>query len=149
MAKNKGGRPTGYTKTIAAKLCSEISTGMSLRKVCKKKAMPSTATVYVWFSKHPEFIEQYARAKEDSADADQDKLDEIAEGVLEGRYEPKAARVAADIIKWSASKKKPRKYGDRTTLSHEGNIGITDLTEEELDRLIQQLERANEQSTKT
>lgn len=148
MTKNKGGRPTSYTKRIAAKLCSQISTGMSLRKVCKSKKMPSTASVYIWFSKHPEFIEQYARAKVDSADADQDRLDEIAEGTLEGRYDPKAARVAADIIKWSASKKKPKKYGDRTTLSHEGSISYTDLTEEELDRKIQQLERANEQSTK-
>lgn len=137
----KRGRPTNYTKELAAELCSQISTGMSLRKVCKKQIMPATATVYIWFSKHPEFVEQYARAKEDSADADQDRLDEIAEGTLTGRYEPKAARVAADIIKWSASKKKPRKYGDRTTHNHEGSIGITDLTEEELDRKIQQLER--------
>ena len=144
----KRGRPTDYTKKLAAELCSQIATGMSLRKVCKKTSMPSTVTVYVWFSKHPEFVSQYARAKEDSADADQDRLDEIAEGTLTGRYEPKAARVAADIIKWSASKKKPRKYGDRQTVEHEGSIGFTDLTEEELDRKIQQLERAHEQSTK-
>lgn len=63
--------------------------------------------------KDEEFRNHYTRAKEESGDADQDKLDEIAEKVLTGEIDPQAARVAADIIKWSASKKKPKKYGDR------------------------------------
>lgn len=108
------GRPTNYTEDLTSLLCSRIATGMSLRKVCKAKDMPSIGTVYTWFPKYPEFIEQYARAKEESADADADRLDEIAEGVLAGDYEPANARVAADIIKWSAGKKRPKKYGDRT-----------------------------------
>jgi DNA-binding ferritin-like protein len=66
--------------------------------------------------KDEEFRKQYTRAKEESGDADQDKLDEIAERVLDGSLDPQAARVAADIIKWSASKKKPKKYGDRIAL---------------------------------
>lgn len=110
------GRPTDYTEDLTSLLCSRIATGMSLRKVCKADDMPSIGTVYTWFPKYPEFIEQYARAKEESADADADKLDEIAEGVLNGDYEPANARVAADIIKWSAGKKRPKKYGDRTMI---------------------------------
>jgi hypothetical protein len=64
------------------------------------------------------FRNHYTRAKEESGDADQDKLDEIAEKVLTGEIDPQAARVAADIIKWSASKKKPKKYGDRLDLGN-------------------------------
>jgi len=143
--KNKGGRPTDYNNNLVADLCSRIAMGQSLRKVCKADDMPAISTVYTWFPEYPELVEQYARAKEDSADADQDKLDEIAEKVLVGEYEPQNARVAADIIKWSASKKKPKKYGDKSTTVHEGSIGLKELPDPELDRRIAQLEQACEQ----
>lgn len=119
-----GGRPTDYTEDLGDILCSRLSQGISLRKVCKADDMPSTVTVYSWFRKYPEFLKHYTRAKEESADADQDRIDEIAEKVLEGEYEPNVAKVAADLIKWSASKKKPKKYGDRIQqdVKHTGNV---------------------------
>ena len=110
------GRPSEYTEEIVDILCSRIATGESLRKVCKSDDMPDISTIYNWFPKYPYLLEQYALAKEDSADADADKLDQIAEGVLVGEYDPASARVAADIIKWSAGKKRPKKYGDRTMI---------------------------------
>lgn len=109
---NKGGRPTDYTEELADHICALLSEGNSLRKICRMDEMPCLQTIYTWFRKHDGFVEQYARAKDNSADADADRLDEIAEKVLEGEYEPQAARVAADIIKWAASKKKPKKYGN-------------------------------------
>lgn len=118
-----GGRPTKYSKNIAAKLCSKIALGESLRSVCKGKDMPSTATVYIWFSKHEEFVEQYARAKQDSADSDADKIEEIAEKVLKGEYEPQQARVAIDAFKWTAGKKRPKKYGESKQLDHTSSDG--------------------------
>lgn len=60
-----------------------------------------------------EFRDHYARAKEESADAHADKIEEIAEGVLEGRYGHQESRVAIDALKWTAGKQKPKKYGDR------------------------------------
>ena len=140
----KMGRPSDYTQDIADKICFMIGEGTSLRKTLLTDGMPSGQTVYSWFRKHPDFLEQYARAKEESGDADQDKLDEIAEKVLTGEYEPQQARVAADIIKWSASKKKPKKYGDRITTEHTGNIGVTDLTSDQLDAKLNALLNAQE-----
>lgn len=126
--KSKGGRPSDYTQEIATELCSRIARGKSLRTVCKADDMPSVQTVYTWMNRHEEFLEQYARAKDDSADADADKLDEIAEKVLIGGYDPQAARVAADIIKWSASKKKPKRYGNNIGLDVKGDaFGIEKL----------------------
>lgn len=113
------GRPSTFTMDIAEELCARIAQGNSLSKVCEADDMPTVACIYKWFGKYPELVELYARAKEDSADADQDRLDQIAEKVLTGEYEPQQARVAADIIKWSASKKRPKKYGDRQTIEHE------------------------------
>ena len=87
--------------------------GDSLRKVVKLKDMPSHQTIYNWFSLYPEFVEQYARAKQDSADSRADQIEEIAEKVLAGEYEPQAARVAIDAFKWTSGKHKPKKYGDK------------------------------------
>lgn len=69
-------------------------------------------TVYAWMREQPEFLKQYARAKEDSAEALADDIMDISDGVLSGRYDPQAARVALDGKKWTASKLKPKKYGD-------------------------------------
>ena len=102
--------------------------------------------MYKWFRLYPDFVDNYARAKEDSGDADQDKLDEIAEKVLSGEIEPQAARVAADIIKWSASKKKPKKYGDRIHTEHSGNITYNDLGDDELARKLAEKQQLRKQS---
>jgi hypothetical protein len=37
-----------YTFALAAKFCAAIVDGSSLRSVCKKKDMPSKATVFRW-----------------------------------------------------------------------------------------------------
>jgi len=101
-----------YSPDLFAQVCASIAEGNSLAKTCSKPDMPSTSVIYKWFHKHPETVAIYAQAKEDSGDADQDKLDQIAEMVLDGDLDPNQARVAADIYKWTASKKKPKKYGD-------------------------------------
>jgi len=111
------GRPSDYTDDIALEILSLISEGCSLRKACLQVGKP-LKTVWSWMQKDEAFRNHYTRAKEESGDADQDKLDEIAEKVLTGEIDPQAARVAADIIKWSASKKKPKKYGDRLDLGN-------------------------------
>lgn len=134
-----GGRPTNYNKEITAELCSRIAVGNSLRSVCKADDMPAIATVYKWFMAHPEFVEHYARAKQDSGDSDADKIEEIAEKVLEGDYDPHQGKVAIDAFKWTASKKIPKKYGDRITNEHTGTIGLTHMTEDQLDQKLQEL----------
>lgn len=138
---SKAGRPTDYTEELAADFCSRIALGESLRSVVQIDGMPSHQTVYNWFGKHEGFVEQYARAKADSADSRADQIEEIADKVLKGEYEPQAARVAIDAFKWTSGKHKPKKYGDKITTEHTGNIGLTDLTEEELDRKIQELSK--------
>jgi len=138
--KGPGGRPTTYTKALGTEICAKICSGQSVNKLCKADDMPAKSTVFLWLIEHAEFSDNYVKAKEQSGDVDQDKLDSIAERVLEGDVDPAAARVAADIIKWSASKKKPKKYGDRQQIDnvHSGTVGVTDLTDEQLDNKIQE-----------
>lgn len=138
------GRPSKYTEKLGNKFCSEIAIGNSLRSVCARKDMPSHPTIYTWFSIYPEFLAQYARAKDDSADSDADKIEEIAEGVLAGTYDPASARVALDAYKWTSSKKQPKKYGDTKNINVKGSLQLTDLSDEELDRKLNQLEQTAE-----
>lgn len=126
------GRPTKYSKALAARLCAEIAQGKSLRKTCKAGNMPSVKTIYNWFGVHDDFLQQYARAKADSADANADKIEDIAERVLLEEYDPAAARVAIDAFKWTASKKQPKKYGDLRQLELSGAVKLSDMTDDEL-----------------
>jgi hypothetical protein len=112
------GRPTDYSPELAARICGQIGQGDSLRKVCSADEMPHISTVFLWFHKHPEFIEQYTRAKEQSADAHEDRIAEVGQALLNGEYDEKRARVALDALKWCASKLKPKKYGDRLDLGN-------------------------------
>ena len=129
-----GGRPTDYTEELTINICANIGMGNSLTKVCTMEGMPSVQTVYTWFKRYPEFLEDYTRAKLDSGDADADKIEEIAEKVITGEVGPQEARVAIDAYKWTAGKKRPKKYGDRQ------QIDVTDKTdkpdEEELNQRI-------------
>lgn len=109
----KVGRPSDYTKEKGDQICELITEGKSLRTVCKEEGMPSIATIFKWQRDNPEFLNQYTRAKEEQADTNAEELQDISQKVLQGVYDPAAARVAADILKWSSSKLKPKKYGDK------------------------------------
>ena len=131
------GRPSDYSDKLAAEICGLISEGNSLRSICEKKSMPSCSTIFLWLTKHSEFSEQYARAREEQADAISDECLFIAE------TEPDIARarLMIDTRKWFASKMKPRKYGDRQMLEHTDRVTtpvekITrDMSQEEASRL--------------
>lgn len=129
------GRPSTYTDDIANAICARISEGESLLSITNGDDMPTRTTIYDWLSKHGSFANNYARAKDDSADTYADKIAHIGNEVLEGKYDPQAARVAIDAIKWTASKLKPKKYGDRIHTEHSGNIG-RELSDDELDAQI-------------
>ncbi len=119
-ATRKVGRPSIYTQELADKICSELATGKSLRHVCGGGEMPSLQTIFTWFRVHKEFLEQYTRAKEASADALADDIQDISDKVLTGQYEANNARVAVDAKKWVASKLKPKRYGDRLDMTTNG-----------------------------
>ena len=103
--------------------------------------MPCVKTVFNWFGSHPEFLQQYARAKEESADALAEEILDIADDgsndwmirhdkdgeegwQLNGEHVQRS-RLRVDSRKWIASKLKPKKYGDKTTTEHTGTVGIT------------------------
>ena len=119
-AKHPGGRPTLYSQELANEICSQLAFGKSLRRVCEADDMPEGRTVWRWLTEKPEFSQQYARAKEEAADALADDIQNIADKTLTGEYDPQASRVAIDAYKWTASKLKPKKYGDKLDMTTNG-----------------------------
>lgn len=128
MAK-KVGRPTKYTTEIADKICSQIVVGRSLRSICLDDDMPDLVTVYSWLRNHPEFLKQYDVATSERTETQQEMLLEMGDIAIQHaeNVDPKAAgavvsayKLKADNFKWSMSKMKPKKYGEKLDLTSDG-----------------------------
>lgn len=108
-------------------IIERLSYGDSLKSILKaNNTLPSRPIVYQWLNEEhkdydKEFLNNYIQAREDSADLDAENIEEIAHKTLEGEYEPPAARVAIDAFKWTAGRKKPKKYGDKIDITSGGD----------------------------
>jgi hypothetical protein len=134
------GRPSDYTAEITETICARLAAGESLRTICADEAMPAQSTVYLWLTKHSEFSEQYARAREVQAETLVDEILEISDDgrndymLRQGEGEETLAyrlngehvqrsRLRVDSRKWFASKVAPKKYGDKVLQEHSGPGG--------------------------
>ncbi len=134
--KKRAGRPTDYGPEITRRICDQLSEGRSLRKICEADDMPSKMTVLNWLNRYPEFLSQYERAKDESADSLADEIIDIADEArsLKIPHQVQAARLRIDARKWIAAKLKPKKYGDRVhnevsgTMSLEQIVATTGIT---------------------
>ena len=130
MAK-KTGRPTKYNDNIADTICAKIAVGRSLRSICEDENMPDLTTIYEWLRVQPGFSQQYAIATDERTETQQEMLIEMGDRAIEHAEEadPKAAnavvsayKLKADNLKWSMSKMKPKKYGDKLDLTSDGKV---------------------------
>lgn len=74
------GRPTKYTDALADEICRRIAEGEMLMQIVRDEHMPERKTVYNWMNEHDDFLHNYARACEMSADALVEKGLEILDG---------------------------------------------------------------------
>lgn len=114
------GRPTDYTQDLAAEFCARIARGESVRKVCEADDMPSRTTVFNWLHEHSEFVDQYTRAKEDSAEAMAEEIMEIVDDAKEDKNALMKAKLRADTRMWLMTKMKPKKYGPKVDVTSDG-----------------------------
>ena len=119
------GRPSKYTPELADHICRRLAIGDSMRKVCSDPEMPDITTVFKWIREKPEFAQQYARAKDESAHAHSERILEVIDKVLNEEVNPNAARVALDALKWTAARMQPKRYGDRVDTHLSGDIQVT------------------------
>jgi len=94
-----------------------IYKGVSLMRLLKKNDnLPSRKTVFTWLNpRHKDydkdFGNNYATAKEFSADVDAEKAEDIYRLVKKGKIEPSQGQVMLRAITWTAGVKRPKKYG--------------------------------------
>jgi hypothetical protein len=129
----KLGRPESYSDQLADEICHRLSGGESLRSICADPRIPSQQTVYSWLIKKPAFLEKYTRAREAQAETMADEIVAIADETpittpvynkdgeqidikLDSAY-VQWQRQRIDARKWTASKLRPKKYGDRTLVA--------------------------------
>ena len=158
-AKRPVGAPTTYNKHIAFVICTRIAEGESLREIVKDAGMPDRSAVYDWLLRHPEFADQYTRAREEQADtladeiiaiADEqpeivvvkDKTGKVIDHKLDGAY-LLWQKNRIEARKWTAMKLKPKKYGDKLGLHGvEGAapIATQDATASKFEEIIRNME---------
>jgi hypothetical protein len=116
-----------YSEELAAEICRRMSAGKSLRAVCRDADMPCMATVLNWLRAYPDFVSQYARAREVLHEHWAQEIIEISDtpliGVKTKTTDDGVETVEGDMIehrrlqvdarKWLLSKLAPRKYGDK------------------------------------
>lgn len=133
----KLGAPSLYSEALALAICNHIANCVSLRAIADMEGMPTVTTIMNWLAddSKPEFLEQYARAREAQADkmaedilaiADEEctmvradkhgTKDDDGEGNTEVVFDATAVarnKLRVDARKWLASKMAPKKYGDK------------------------------------
>lgn len=135
--RKKVGVPGIYSAELAQEICGHIANCISLRAIAAMEGMPTVTTIMNWLADEskPEFLEQYARAREAQADKMAEDILAIAdeectrvradkhgtnaddgEGNTEVVFDATAVarnKLRVDARKWLASKMAPKKYGDK------------------------------------
>lgn len=142
------GRPSKYTADLAGEICARIADGQSLREVCRDEEMPAKSTVMLWLRDKEGFSDQYAQACEARADYWADEILEIADDATNDWMMRKSgddeievanhehvsrSKLRVDARKWLMSKMAPKKYGDKVTTEHTGELGIRRIEREIID----------------
>ncbi|MBL0318574.1 MAG: terminase small subunit [Alphaproteobacteria bacterium] len=125
--KKPNGRPLAYVAPIADKIIQRMINGECLLKICQDHNMPSRTTVYKWIKENIEgFSDRYAYARELMADFYAEEILEIADGDPNNDSPEKIMRdkLRIDALKRYVAKIAPRKYGERQTIEHEGEVLI-------------------------
>jgi hypothetical protein len=101
-----------------------IANGQSLSSILRIEGMPSYSWAKLQLRSDPDLRKQYDQALEDRGDRLAEELIELAftklPDDLDGRAQSawvQHLRVKIDVLKWTASKLRPRVYGERIDVS--------------------------------
>lgn len=125
--------PSKYTEELADEIVERISTGVTLREICREEGKPHWTTVYDWIRDNQDFALRIARARELGHDAIAEECIEIADDSgAELTIDPKTGAIKIDgeaiqraklrietrlklLSKWSSGK-----YADKVAVNHGG-----------------------------
>jgi hypothetical protein len=125
--KRKPGPETKLTPQVEAIILElTANTTDSLKRICDKNkgVLPAPGTIRRWIAENELFRDKYTRAKEEQADVMAEEISDIADELARKKdlthEQIGAAKLRMEARKWSASKLKPKKYGDRTDITTGG-----------------------------
>jgi len=128
-----GGRPSDYTIWKDRAICMRLSSGESLRSICKRKYYPSRFAVIRWLQANEVFRNHYAQAREMQAEYFIDDIIEIADNSDNDEIETEhgtkfnseyvqRSRLRVDTRKWAMERMAPKRYGAKQEIEHSGHM---------------------------
>ena len=111
------GRPSDYTPELADEICRRLP-GESMIHICLDDHMPTRQTVYNWLGGHPDFFDNYERARVLQA---HNVADVPVHMSLYGvGDDPQGAAVQLNACKWTATSLAPKRYSDKLDVTSKG-----------------------------
>jgi hypothetical protein len=140
VARRPVGRPSIYTDELAATICQRLSSGHSLRSICREEGMPDVSTIMGWVFRRPEFFQQYRAAREMQAELMADEMQDIADdgsndwmerhnskgefvGWMENGESIKRSALRINTRQWIAARLLPKRWGDKQQVTHQNPDG--------------------------
>lgn len=115
-----------YSADKADAICQLIADGATLRGICARSDMPSSATVCRWLAANVEFRLQYTAAREAQAEIILDEVLAIADEAITAATPAEAAvavhrnKLRIDARKWLIGRLAPKRYGERLDVAVAG-----------------------------
>lgn len=107
-----------YTQYIGSIICQKVMEGETLTKIGRTDGFPSFKVIQRWRHMHQDFDEALRLAENSRAAYHHEKmLDDVSAADFEniGRDELNALKYKHEVIKWSAEKGDPKKFGKDKT----------------------------------
>lgn len=104
-----------FSRPLADLIVQEITEGIGITKACAKYDI-TYSTLMNWAEKNPDFGKELDKAKRYRADATHDKIVDFVNDLTTKQMtktQVEAIGKAADILKWSAEKSDPVKFGGK------------------------------------
>lgn len=129
------GRPSTYTPEVAQQICERIAAGEYVTAICESEFMPHRDTIYRWLSKHKDFADAYARAREMWAECQLEEIIKIARTPTGDTYIDKdgnektnhevlaRSRLHVDTLKWALAKVNRKRFGESSQVDMTNSDG--------------------------
>jgi hypothetical protein len=116
---------SSFSRPLADIIVQEITEGLGITKACSKYNI-TYSTLMNWAEKYPDFGKELDKAKRYRADATHDKIVDLVEklSLAKTKTEVEAIGKSADILKWSAEKSDPQRFGNK---ADKGPQGVTNI----------------------
>lgn len=113
--------PVRFSQSLFNEMLVEVMEGLTIREICSGPKRPAMKTFYEWVAENPELGKQYARAREISSDGFEADIIHLTR-IIDSENAA-ALKASFEMLRWVASKRAPRRYGDKQTLEHTGEGG--------------------------